>query len=74
MSESSAAAAVSNSIENGIYKYIHDIHKGPPEAIDVHHIIVQTSGIKIFTLCFFALLLLATPITTFVLHQVLLYL
>ncbi|KAL3527304.1 hypothetical protein ACH5RR_011960 [Cinchona calisaya] len=64
MGESSAA----NSIESGRYKYVHDIHKGPPEAIDVHHILLLRSSRKKFILCFFALLLFLTS-TFFFLRQ-----
>lgn len=68
MGESAAAA---NSIENGRYKYIHDIHKGPPEAIDVHHVVLQRSSQKkLLIFCFLALLLFASPLSSSFLQQV----
>ena len=68
MGESSAAA---DAYENGRYKYIHDIHKGPPEAIDVHHIVLQRSSQKkLLIFCFLALLLFASPPFFFFVQQV----
>jgi hypothetical protein len=58
----------SNSVANGRFRYIHDKEKGPPEAIDIHHIIVQRNKIKGFILRFSALLLLASPSFLFVLQ------
>lgn len=59
MGESSAA----NSLENDRYKYVHALHKGHPEAIDVHRIFVpRSSKKKLFFIysSFFAMLLFAT--------------
>ncbi|KAI5683952.1 hypothetical protein M9H77_05180 [Catharanthus roseus] len=61
MDESSSA----NSIENGRFRYIHDKDKGPPEAIDVHHVIVRKNKIKGFILRLSHLPLLASPICFF---------
>ncbi|KAL3525171.1 hypothetical protein ACH5RR_013543 [Cinchona calisaya] len=62
MGESSATLAAANSFQNGKYKYIHDIQKSSPDAIDVHHILLQRSTKKqLFIFSFFALLLFATP-------------
>ncbi|CDP01784.1 unnamed protein product [Coffea canephora] len=67
MGESSAAA---DAYENGRYKYIHDIHKGPPEAIDVHHIVLQRSSQKkLLIFCFLTLLLFASSPFFFFLQQ-----
>ncbi|KAH0717130.1 hypothetical protein KY285_013161 [Solanum tuberosum] len=51
----------------GKYTYVHEVGKGPPEAIDAHHIVVRRSREKGFNLCLFTLLLFAYP--TFLLFR-----
>nr|GMC91282.1 GPI-GlcNAc transferase complex, PIG-H component [Ipomoea batatas]GME03811.1 GPI-GlcNAc transferase complex, PIG-H component [Ipomoea batatas] len=34
----------SSSIATGRYRYVHDVSKGPPEAIDVHHLMLQRNA------------------------------
>ncbi|EYU31165.1 hypothetical protein ABFS82_08G239200 [Erythranthe guttata] len=34
----------SSMISKGRYKYVHDVKMGPPEAIDIHHIIFESRG------------------------------
>lgn len=51
----------------GKYTYVHEVGKGPPEAIDAHHIVVRRSRENGFNLCLFALLLFAYP--TFLLFR-----
>ncbi|KAG8383383.1 hypothetical protein BUALT_Bualt04G0006800 [Buddleja alternifolia] len=43
-------------IKKGRYTYVHDVNKGPPEAIDVHHIIVRRSGAWLLMFCIYVLL------------------
>ncbi|PSS00380.1 Phosphatidylinositol N-acetylglucosaminyltransferase subunit H like [Actinidia chinensis var. chinensis] len=47
-------------IVNARYKYIHDDHKNPIEAIDAHHVLVRTSNSRVFFACLSALLLTST--------------
>lgn len=51
----------------GKYTYVHEVGKGPPEAIDAHHIVVRRSRENGFNLCLFTLLLFAYP--TFLLFR-----
>ncbi|KAL3376130.1 hypothetical protein AABB24_002861 [Solanum stoloniferum] len=51
----------------GKYTYVHEVGKGPPEAIDAHHIVVRRSREKGFNLCLFTLILFAYP--TFLLFR-----
>nr|XP_009778489.1 PREDICTED: uncharacterized protein LOC104227835 isoform X2 [Nicotiana sylvestris] len=48
-------------IAEGKYTYVHEVGKGPPEAIDAHHIVVRRSREKGSNLCLFTLLLFAYP-------------
>ncbi|KAL6552237.1 hypothetical protein OROGR_008391 [Orobanche gracilis] len=55
----------------GRYTYVHDVKKGPPEAIDAHHIMVarRISGVLMF--CTFALLFTIAGLLVLLLLQVL---
>ncbi|PSS29969.1 Phosphatidylinositol N-acetylglucosaminyltransferase subunit H like [Actinidia chinensis var. chinensis] len=50
-------------IANGRYKYIHDDHKDSIEAIDAHHVVVQTNNSRVFFVGLSALLLTATAVS-----------
>ncbi|KAL3844709.1 hypothetical protein ACJIZ3_002112 [Penstemon smallii] len=45
-----------STITKGIYTYVHDVSQGPPESIDVHHIIVSRSRAGGIIFCAYAIL------------------
>ncbi|XP_019182761.1 PREDICTED: uncharacterized protein LOC109177764 isoform X2 [Ipomoea nil] len=46
----------SSSIATGRYRYVHDVSKGSPEAIDVHHVMLQTNASSKASILLFFLL------------------
>ncbi|PIN15801.1 GPI-GlcNAc transferase complex, PIG-H component [Handroanthus impetiginosus] len=55
-------------ITKGRCTYVHDVKKGPPEAIDVHHIIAARKGVGCLMFCTYSLLF---AITCFLVLQLL---
>lgn len=55
---------------NGRLRYVHEKDKSPPEAIDIHRIIVQRNRIESFLLRFSAPVLLAIPSFSFFLQGI----
>ncbi|XP_073065580.1 uncharacterized protein [Primulina eburnea] len=43
-------------IRRGRYAYVHDVNGSPPEAIDVHHILISNTWCRMSHLCTYALL------------------
>ncbi|KAL6992828.1 hypothetical protein U1Q18_010948 [Sarracenia purpurea var. burkii] len=56
-------------VSNRRYTYIHDDHKGPLEAIDAHHVVVQKSSAKSLTVYLFVLLLTITVFSLYLLKD-----
>ncbi|CAK9166049.1 unnamed protein product [Ilex paraguariensis] len=57
--------AESSASETARYIYVHDVEKGPLEAIDVHHIVVRKSSPKGFIVVLCTLLPIATSCLLF---------
>ncbi|KAL6518466.1 hypothetical protein OROGR_018968 [Orobanche gracilis] len=58
-------------ITKGRYTYVHDVKKGPPEAIDVHHIMVARRIAAVLMFCTYALLFIIASVLVLLLLQVL---
>lgn len=56
-----------STIRSGRFTYVHDVNRGPPQAIDVHHIFVSNTWCRMSHLCTYALLL-AIPGFLFLYH------
>ncbi|KAK3023415.1 hypothetical protein RJ639_042803 [Escallonia herrerae] len=54
-----------HSITNGGYTYIHDVDKGPIEAIDTHHVIARRNAAKSVIFNLSSLILIASPLFLF---------
>ncbi|KAL6576100.1 hypothetical protein OROHE_000571 [Orobanche hederae] len=58
-------------ITKGRYTYVHDVKKGPPEAIDLHHIIVARRIAGVLMFCTYALFFTIAGLLVLLLLQVL---